>query len=74
MASLKIRKIGNSLGVILPADIIEKFNFREHDILHLSTERDGLHLSPYDPEFQEWVEAYRKTDRKHRDVLRELAK
>jgi putative addiction module antidote len=74
MAPLKIRKIGNSLGVILPAEVIERFNFRENDVLHLSEGREGLNLSPYDPEFEEWAEAYRKTERKHRNVLRELAK
>jgi putative addiction module antidote len=74
MASLKIRKIGNSLGVILPAEIIEQFNFRENDILQLSAERDGLYMSLYNAEFEEWAEAYRKTERKHRNVLRELAK
>lgn len=74
MAPLKIRKIGNSLGVILPSEVIERFNFKENDVLHLTEEKEGLHLSPYDPEFEEWAEAYRQTERKHRDVLRELAK
>ncbi|MEN6463407.1 MAG: AbrB/MazE/SpoVT family DNA-binding domain-containing protein [Syntrophomonas sp.] len=74
MASLKIRKIGNSLGVILPAEVIEHFNFKENDIIHLSEEKEGLHLSPYDPDFEEWAEAYRKTGRKYRNALRELAK
>lgn len=74
MAPLKIRKIGNSLGVILPAEVIERFNFRENDVLQLTEGREGLNLSPYDPEFEEWAEAYRKTERKHRNVLRELAR
>lgn len=74
MAVVKIRKVGNSLGMILPSEVIERLNLKENDILQLREENDGLRLSPYDPDFAEWAEAYRKTGRKYRNALRELAK
>ncbi|MBC7075708.1 MAG: AbrB/MazE/SpoVT family DNA-binding domain-containing protein [Syntrophomonadaceae bacterium] len=74
MPSLKIRKIGNSLGVILPAEIIERLNLKENDQLHLVEEKDRLYLSQYDPEFAEWAEAYRNTKKKYKNSLRELSR
>jgi len=74
MTTVKIRKVGNSLGLILPADLIERLNLKENDVLQLMTEQDGLHLTPFDPEFAEWAQAYRNTERKFRNTLKELAK
>ena len=34
--TLKLRKIGNSLGVIIPAKIIEELHFHQGDIVHLA--------------------------------------
>ncbi len=74
MTTVKIRKVGNSLGLILPAELIERLNLKENDVLQLMLEQDGLHLTPFDPEFSEWAQAYRNTERKFRNTLRELAK
>ena len=32
----KLRKIGNSLGVIIPSKIIEELHFHQGDIIHLA--------------------------------------
>ena len=49
-AVLQIRKIGNSVGVILPKELLARLRLKEGDKLHIveQTER-GLKLSPYDP-------------------------
>ncbi|MDD2586971.1 MAG: AbrB/MazE/SpoVT family DNA-binding domain-containing protein [Syntrophomonadaceae bacterium] len=74
MITLKLRKIGNSLGVILPKDVIERLYLKENDMVHLIEEPEGVHLTPYDSEFADWAEAFRKTNHKYRNVLRELGK
>lgn len=74
MATLKLRKVGNSLGVILPKDMIDRYYLKENDIVQLVEDQEGIRLSPYDPDFAEWAEAYRKTNQRYRNVLRELAK
>ncbi|MDD2587159.1 MAG: AbrB/MazE/SpoVT family DNA-binding domain-containing protein [Syntrophomonadaceae bacterium] len=74
MIALKIRKVGNSLGVILPKEIIERLFLQENDLVQLIEEPDGLRLKPYDSEFAEWAEAFRKLNSKYSNVLRELAK
>ena len=74
MTTLKIRKVGNSLGIILPKEITERLFWHENDLVQMIEEPDGLRLIPFDPEFAEWAEAFRKTSTKYGNVLRELAK
>lgn len=72
--TLKVRKIGNSLGVVLPAGDLARQNLREGDELVLSHTPTGLKLDVYDPEVAEQVEAGREIARRYRNTLRELAK
>ena len=72
--TLKVRKIGNSLGVVLPAGDLARQNLREGDEVILSHTSTGLKLDVYDPEVAEQVEAGREIARRYRNTLRELAK
>lgn len=72
--TLKVRKIGNSLGVVLPAGDLARQNLREGDEVILSHTPTGLKLDVYDPEVAEQVEAGREIARRYRNTLRELAK
>ena len=74
MTALKLRKIGNSVGVVLPADVLGRLHLAAGDMVHLTDAPDGLHLSPYDPNFEEQMNVARKIMKKSRNVLRELAK
>ncbi len=74
MAALKIRKIGNSVGVILPREILESLSVGEGDTLFTSTTDAGVQLSPFDPEFDSAMKAFEVTRRKYRNAFRELAK
>ena len=71
---LKIVKIGNSMGVILPKDVISSLNLDKGDSLWMSETSDGVALSPYDPAFAEQMQAARSIMKKRRNVLHELAK
>ncbi len=75
---LKIRKIGNSVGVVLPKEAMAKLNVAEGDTLCMTDAPDGsLRLTPVtagQEEFAEQMEAAEDVIRRYRNTLRELAK
>jgi putative addiction module antidote len=73
-AVVKVRKVGNSLGVILTKDVIESLGVSEGDELFAIRTPDGIRLTPYDPDFAAAIESTREYMRRHRDALNELAK
>jgi len=74
VAVLKVRKLGNSLAVILPKDQLAHLRVGEGDELYATTTPDGLELSPFDPDFEMKINAFNRTRRKFRNALRELAR
>lgn len=72
--TLTIRKIGNSLGVILGKDTMTELGVAEGDTLFVVRTPDGIQLTAYDPDFTEAIEAGRDYMRRHRNALRELAR
>jgi len=73
MTALKVRKMGGSLGVILPKDLLSDMHVVEGDELFAIASTDGFLISPYDPEFEMKMNAFDRTRRKFRNALRELA-
>ncbi len=73
-AVTKIRKIGNSLGVILPREELNRLHLSEGDDLMIVRTDKGIEISPYDPEFDMKLKAFERSRRKYRNALRELAK
>ena len=71
---VKVTRIGNSLGVILPKEAAAQLNVEAGDQLYLTPSPGGFHVTPYDPEFEEQMTVAREVMRKDRDILRELAK
>jgi putative addiction module antidote len=74
MQAIKLRKIGSSVGVILPKDMLDKLHLAEGDQVFVDTTQNGLHLTPYDPEFESAMQAFGRTRKKYRNALRQLAK
>ncbi len=75
MAQMKVRAIGNSLGVVLPKEILTRLKVKSGDILHLTEAPDGsVRITPYDPEFERQMQRARQGMAKFRNALRELAK
>jgi putative addiction module antidote len=74
MVALKLRAIGNSIGAVLPKDVLSRLHVQEGDTLYLTEAPDGYRLTPYDPEFEAQMDAARKVMKKRRNLLRELAK
>jgi len=71
---LKLRKVGNSVAMIVPKRVREKMGVKEGDAVYLTETPDGYRISPYDPEFSKQMELAREIQAKHRDALHELAK
>jgi putative addiction module antidote len=74
MPKVKLTTVGNSVGVILPREVIDQLNIEKGDILDLTVTSEGIQLTPYDAEFGKKLEIAKRVMRKHRDVLRRLAK
>ena len=74
MRALKITTVGNSTGVVLPKDVLEKMKVSKGDFLYLVEEQDGYKITPYDKEFIEQMEQAEEIMREDRDVLKVLAK
>ncbi len=70
---LKVTTIGNSTGIILPKELLEKLRIGKGDILYVTETPRGVELSPYDEEFAMQMEIAESIMREDRDVLRKLA-
>ena len=70
----KLRKIGTGFGVLLPKRVVDDLRLSVGDELDLTADEGGIELSPFDPDFAEQVEAFRRTEGQHRKSYRELKK
>ena len=73
-ATLKISKIGNSAGVILPKELLARLRAGVGDTLFVSEAPDGVRLTASDPDFAARMAAAEAIMREDRDILRVLAK
>ena len=75
MQNLKVRRIGNSLGVVLPKALLAQLGVREGDELVVSAAPDGtMRVTPGNADLEEQLEAARRGMKRYRNALRELAK
>lgn len=74
MVKMTVRKIGNSLGVILPVEATAALQVAEGDKLFLTQSPEGFRVTPYDPAFARQMKVAAKGMKKYRNALRELAK
>lgn len=72
-SAVKITTIGNSVGIILPKEVLLKLKVAKGDSLYLVDTPEGVTLSPYDQDFADEMEAAKRVMKKNRDVLRRLA-
>ncbi len=74
MTTLKIIQIGNSLGLILPKEILARLKLEKGDSVFVTETPDGVAITPYSENFEAQMTAARSIMKKRRNVLRELAK
>lgn len=73
-APLKITKIGNSAGIILPKDVLAHLDVQIGQTLSVVTTSRGIELSAAEPDFDAQMAAAREVMARRKRALRELAK
>lgn len=74
MSALKLTQIGNSVGVILPKELLARLKVAKGDTVFWTEAANGVTLTPYDPELEEQLQAGREFMREYRDTFHQLAK
>ena len=70
---LTIQKVGNSMGVTFPKELLNKLRVSEGDKLYVTETPEGVLLSTYATNFAEAMEAYAEGSSKYRNTLHQLA-
>ena len=73
MTSVKVTTVGNSVGIVLPKDLLERLRISKGDTLFVTETPKGVELTPFNAEFAEQMEIAEGVMREDRDVLRRLA-
>jgi putative addiction module antidote len=71
--TLKVTTVGNSTGVVLPKEMLERLRVEKGDSLYAIETPNGIELTPYDPEFAAQMDIAERVMREDRDALRKLA-
>ena len=75
LLELKLRKIGNSLGIVLPKEALARLNAGDGDALYLTETTDGsFRVSANNPDFARKMKVAQSISRRYRNALSELAK
>lgn len=74
MQSLKLVQVGNSVGVILPKELLSRLKVEKGDTLYVTETPDGVALTPLDPSFEDQLALGREFMREFRDTFHALAK
>lgn len=71
----KVRKIGNSLGIVLPKEALASLKVKEGAKLYLTNAPEGaMQITAGDEEFARQMAIAERGMEKYRNALRELAK
>ena len=71
--NVTVRKIGNSEGIIIPKEILERHNLKAGDALELMESSDGISLRPTDDSFERQMKAAREIMNQYKVALQKLA-
>ena len=74
VTTLKLIAVGNSMGIVLPKEILERLRVGKGDRVYVIETPDGIELTPYDPELAVQLEVAEQVMRKDRDALKKLAR
>ena len=74
MTELKLRKVGNSLAVTIPARIVSNMKVAEGDVVHL-TELPGCgyRITPHDPKLAAQMRVIEDITTRYRNTLKKLS-
>ncbi len=71
--ALKVTAIGNSVGIVLPKELLARLRVEKGDSLYVVETPSGIALSAYDPAFAQQMELAETIMRANKDVLKKLA-
>ncbi len=75
MSALKLTQIGNSVGVILPKEVLARLKLVKGDSVFVTDAANGgVTLTPYDPALEEQLRLGREFMHEFRDTFHQLAK
>ena len=74
MFALKLTQIGNSVGVILPKEVLARLKVEKGSSVFITETPSGYALTPYDPALAEQIDAGREFMQDYRDTFNQLAK
>jgi putative addiction module antidote len=72
-SAVKVTTIGNSVGIVLPKEVLNRLHVEKGDMLYITDSPEGVRLSPYNAAFARKLEALEQVMRENRDVLKKLA-
>ncbi len=70
---LKVTQIGNSVGIVLPKEVLAKLRVSKGDTLTVTETPDGVNLSPFDEIRQKQIDVAEQVMRRNRNMLRKLS-
>ena len=73
MQTVKLRKVGNSVAVTLPASVVEALHLHENDEIAIEVAGDRVILTRATPDFQDAWQAYEQIEPRYRNANRKLA-
>jgi putative addiction module antidote len=71
--TVKVTTVGNSAGIVLPKEILERLRISKGDILTVTETPDGVQLSTYDEKITRQMDVAERIMRENRNMLRKLA-
>jgi putative addiction module antidote len=74
MHTLKLTQIGNSVGLILPKEVLTRLKLVKGDTIFLTDAPGAVTITPHNPSFEEQLEIGREFMREYRDTFNALAK
>jgi putative addiction module antidote len=73
MTKVKVTSVGNSVGIVLPKEVLTRLRIGKGDTLTVIETTRGVELTAYDPEFERQMDLAEDIMREDRDVLKKLA-
>ncbi len=71
--ALKVTTIGNSLGVILPKDMLSHLHLGKGDTLFVTPTKDGISATSYDPDIEAEIAMGQAFMNEYRETFKVLA-
>ena len=71
--NITIRKIGNSEGVIIPKETLDRLGLKAGDTINMTEDKGGLYMKPLDDDFERQLASAERFIDKYKVALKKLA-